>query len=178
MSTAMNPKTLVIAYGNRDRQDDGAGWQILAQVAAQFRLTTPEQPGEWTESEDGSLRLLYLYQLLPELAEDLRDYSEVIFIDAHSSAELPELVFEPVSPTWEHSAFTHHLSMGELLAITQTLYGLFPAAWMLSVHGYAFEFSQVLSPQTAALVTQAATLLCSHLQQQAMPNQAKLHPEE
>ena len=34
MSTSVNPKTLVIAYGNRDRQDDGAGWHILALVAA------------------------------------------------------------------------------------------------------------------------------------------------
>jgi len=169
MSTSVNPKTLVIAYGNRDRQDDGAGWHILTHAAAQVGLQAPELPGEWTESEDGSLRLLYLYQLLPELAEDLIDYAQVIFMDAHNAAELPELVFEPVSPAWVHSAFTHHLSIGELLAITQTLYSCCPAAWMLSVRGYAFEFSQTLSPQTAALVNQATALLCSHLHQEAPP---------
>ncbi len=178
MSTSVNPKTLVIAYGNRDRQDDGAGWHILTQVAAQLGLQAPELPGEWIESEDGSLRLLYLYQLLPELAEDLIDYAQVIFVDAHNAAELPELVFEPVSPAWVHSAFTHHLSIGELLAITQTLYGCCPAAWMLSVRGYAFEFSQTLSPQTAALVNQAAALLCSHLQQESSPNLPKAHQKE
>jgi hydrogenase maturation protease len=178
MSTSVNPKTLVIAYGNRDRQDDGAGWHILAHAASQLGLPAPELPGEWTESEDGSLRLLYLYQLLPELAEDLIDYSQIIFVDAHNAAELPELVFEPVSPAWVHSAFTHHLSIGELLAITQTLYGRCPAAWMLSVRGYAFEFSQTLSPQTAALVNQAAALLCSHLHPEASPNLPKERQKE
>jgi len=163
MSILVNPKTLVIAYGNRDRQDDGAGWHILTQVAAQLSLQAPELPGEWTESEDGSLRLLYLYQLLPELAEDLIDYGQIIFVDAHNSPELPNLVFEPVSPAWVHSAFTHHLSIGELLAITQTLFGRCPEAWMLSVRGYAFEFSQDLSPQTQALARQAAEMLYTHL---------------
>ena len=169
MSTSVNPKTLVIAYGNRDRQDDGAGWHILAQLAAQLGLQSPELPGEWTESEDGSLRLLYLYQLLPELAEDLIDYDQIIFVDAHNSSELPNLVFEPISPAWVHSAFTHHLSIGELLAITQTLYACCPAAWLLSVRGYVFEFSQVLSSQTAALVSQAAEMLYSHLHQETPP---------
>ena len=169
MSTSVNPKTLVIAYGNRDRQDDGAGWHILTQVAAQLGLQSPELPGEWTESENGSLRLLYLYQLLPELAEDLIDYGQIIFVDAHNSPELPNLVFEPVSPAWVHSAFTHHLSIGELLAITQTLYARCPAAWLLSVRGYAFEFSQELSPQTQALARQAAEMLCSYLHQEAPP---------
>ena len=169
MSTSVNPKTLVIAYGNRDRQDDGAGWHILSQVAAQLSLQAPELPGEWTESADGSLRLLYLYQLLPELAEDLIDYGQIIFVDAHNSPELPNLVFEPVSPAWVHSAFTHHLSIGELLAITQTLYVRCPAAWLLSVRGFEFEFSQVLSSQTGVLVSQAAELLCSHLHQEVPP---------
>ena len=169
MSILVNPKILVIAYGNRDRQDDGAGWHILSQVAAQLSLQAPELPGEWTESEDGSLRLLYLYQLLPELAEDLIDYGKIIFVDAHNSPELPNLVFEPVSPAWVHSAFTHHLSIGELLAITQTLYARCPAAWLLSVRGYAFEFSQELSPQTQALARQAAEMLCSYLHQEAPP---------
>ena len=178
MSTSVNPKTLVIAYGNRDRQDDGAGWHILALVAAQLGLQAPEFPGEWTESEDGSLRLLYLYQLLPELAEDLIDYAQVIFMDAHNAAELPELVFEPVSPAWVHSAFTHHLSIGELLAITQTLYSCCPVAWMLSVRGYAFEFSQTLSPLTSLLVNQATDLLCSHLHQESSPNLPKAHQKE
>ena len=169
MSTSVNPKTLVIAYGNRDRQDDGAGWHILTQVAAQLSLQAPELPGEWTESADGSLRLLYLYQLLPELAEDLIDYGKIIFVDAHNSPELLNLVFEPISPAWVHSAFTHHLSIGELLAITQTLYACCPAAWLLSVRGYVFEFSQVLSSQTAALVSQAAEMLYSHLHQETPP---------
>ncbi|HOT52446.1 MAG TPA: hypothetical protein PLH68_00425, partial [Anaerolineaceae bacterium] len=61
-------KTLIIAYGNRDRQDDGAGWHILADCAASFNLAAPEFPGDWVEFPDASLRLWYLYQLMPELS--------------------------------------------------------------------------------------------------------------
>lgn len=163
MSAPKNIKTLVIAFGNRDRQDDGAGWHILAQLSTKLGLQAPELPGEWVETKDGSLRLLYLYQLLPEMAEDLINYAQVGFIDAHNSIELPQLIFQPVSPAWQRSAFTHHLPIGELLAITQTLYGRCPESWMLSVRGYSFEFSQTLSPRTAALIHEAVELLYNHL---------------
>jgi len=156
-------KTLIIAYGNRDRQDDGAGWHILADCAASFNLTAPEFPGDWVEVSDASLRLWYLYQLMPELSEDLIAYQRVIFIDAHNSPELPGLVFEKTEAAWVHSAFTHHMSIGELLSITRSLFGVCPEAWLLSVRGYAFEFSRKLSAQTEELTKNAARLLQAFL---------------
>ncbi|MFZ3071397.1 MAG: hydrogenase maturation protease [Anaerolineaceae bacterium] len=168
----MSQKTLIIAYGNRDRQDDGAGWHILAKIAHKLGLTPPEFPGEWVETSDGNTRLLYLYQLLPEMAEDLMPYHQVIFVDAHNSPALPDLTFQPIEASWEHSAFTHHMSAEEVLSITETLYGVHPQAKMLTVRGYLFEFERELSDQTAALVEQAAALLESELAQ-AMPPTGK-----
>ena len=59
-------KRLIIAYGNRDREDDGAGWHILEKVASKYDLNVPELAGEWVDTTDGKMRLLYLFQLLPE----------------------------------------------------------------------------------------------------------------
>ena len=159
----MQAKTLIIAYGNRDREDDGAGWHILNQLAHKFGLETPEFPGEQVSTADGKLTLLYLFQLLPEMAEDIGDYEQLIFIDAHNSPSLPNLVFQEVSPNQTHSAFTHHLSAGELLAIAQVLGKKLPSSWMLSVRGFSFRFAEALSPETAELVDQAFSSLWTHL---------------
>jgi len=159
----MQAKTLIIAYGNRDREDDGAGWHILNQLAHRLGLETPEFPGEQVSTADGKLTLLYLFQLLPEMAEDIGDYEQLIFIDAHNSPSLPDLVFQEVSPDQTHSAFTHHLSASELLAIAQVLGKKLPLSWMLSVRGFSFRFAEALSPETAELVDQAFSRLWTHL---------------
>ncbi len=119
----------------------------------------PNYPGEWVETVDGSLRFLYLFQLLPEMAEDIGDFDQVIFIDAHNSDQLDDLLFEEVQPTTAHSAFTHHMSAGELLGIAKTLTGNNPNAKMLTVRGFSFQFKQDLSNKTAQLVEQAVGLL-------------------
>ncbi len=152
-------KRLIIAYGNRDREDDGAGWHILEKITRSLGLEVPNYPGEWVETVDGSLRFLYLFQLLPEMAEDIGDFDQVIFIDAHNSDQLDDLLFEEVQPTTAHSAFTHHMSAGELLGIAKTLTGNNPNAKMLTVRGFSFQFKQDLSNKTAQLVEQAVGLL-------------------
>ena len=67
----MQDKTLIIAYGNRDREDDGAGWHILDKLAHRLGLEAPQLAGEQVSTPEGSLTLLYLFQLLPEMAEDI-----------------------------------------------------------------------------------------------------------
>lgn len=151
----MQEKSLIIAYGNRDREDDGAGWHILDKLAHKLWLETPEYPGIQVSTPDGSLTLLYLFQLLPEMAEDIANYDQLLFIDAHNSPTLPDVVFEEVTLDQTHSAFTHHISPGELLAITKVLGKNLPKSWMLSVRGFSFRFAQSLSPETAVLVDQA-----------------------
>ncbi|MEN6530922.1 MAG: hydrogenase maturation protease [Anaerolineaceae bacterium] len=159
----MQEKTLIIAYGNRDREDDGAGWHILDKLALQLGLETPEFPGDQVSTPNGRLTLLYLFQLLPEMAEDIADYDQLIFIDAHNSPSLPNLVFEQVSPDQTHSAFTHHMGPGELLAIAQILGRKLPLSWILSVRGFSFRFARTLSEETSEMVDQAFSHLLTHL---------------
>lgn len=159
----MQGKTLIIAYGNRDREDDGAGWQILNKLAGKLGLETPQFPGERDATPGGEISLLYLFQLLPEMADEIGAYDQLIFIDAHNSPNLPDLVFQPVAPEQTHSAFTHHMSAGEFLAIAQTLGVRLPIAYMLTVRGFSFRFAQTLSPETSALTDEAYLKLLTHL---------------
>lgn len=145
-------KTLIVGYGNRDREDDGAGWHMLQQLANALNLTAPTLPGDETITMDGQLKLIYLYQLLPEMAEDVSDYDRIFFLDAHNSNQLPELVVEPIFPKNSHSAFTHHLTPEDLLSITQTIGKSVPEAWLISVRGHSFRFAHELSLETAASV--------------------------
>ncbi|MGB4596179.1 MAG: formate dehydrogenase accessory sulfurtransferase FdhD [Anaerolineaceae bacterium] len=168
-------KTLIIGYGNRDREDDGAGWHMLHQLAHFWQLNVPELPGDCVESADSQLKLLYLFQLLPEMAEDLADYDQVIFLDAHNSDQLNDVVFEVLAPQPSHSAFTHHLSAEELLWITQMLGKPLPEAWSVSVRGNSFQFSQELTPKTAASVQVAVQKVINLV---TKPDSSPLEPSQ
>ena len=168
-------KTLIIGYGNRDREDDGAGWHMLNHIANKLNLVTPELPGDIAVSADGHLKLLYLFQLLPEMAEDLSEFERVIFMDAHNSDQLPEIILEPFSAKSTHSAFTHHLPPEELLAITQTIGKHVPEAWLASVHGHSFRFTRELSNQTTANVVTVAQKVLDMLNASNAPHR-KGHP--
>jgi len=64
----MRANTLIIGYGNVDRQDDGVGWHILKNIAARVGRAIPEEPGSTIEIETTIVDLLYFYQIFPELA--------------------------------------------------------------------------------------------------------------
>jgi len=162
-------KTLIIGYGNRDREDDGAGWHMLDHIAKSFKLVTPELPGDVSVSEDGNLQLMYLFQLLPEMAEDITEFERVIFMDAHNSDQLPETLLESISAKSTHSAFTHHLAPEELLAITQTIGKQLPEAWLASVRGHSFRFTRELSAQTSDNVATLAKKVLSMLKANDVP---------
>ena len=62
-------KTLLLGWGNPDRQDDGAAWHVLEEVARRSGLPVPEEDGESFGPLGNELDLLFTLQLTPELAE-------------------------------------------------------------------------------------------------------------
>jgi hydrogenase maturation protease len=152
-------KTLLLAYGNPDRQDDGVAWHILHGIAAQLGI---EQSGTaFSDASDktGTLKIRYLLQLVPELAEEVAGCSRVCFIDAHNS-EIPEEIRKvELSPSYRSSPFSHHLTPETLLEITRTIYHAEPRALLVSVKGYKFDFSDSLSRETADLVPKAIQVI-------------------
>jgi len=152
----MKAKTLIIGYGNVDRQDDGVGWHILKTLADHIGRTIPDDPGSSIEITSQVVDLTFIYQIYPELAETISHYDRVCFVDAHTAEIASEISWTVLSPEYEKSPLTHHMSPKTVLSITDTIYNQVPETILVSVQGYKFGFERELSPQTATLAQRAA----------------------
>jgi hydrogenase maturation protease len=148
-------KTLIIGYGNPDRQDDGVAWHILTQLAARFGQTVPNNIEEDFAPSGLNPELLFALQLTPEMSEMIAEFERVCFVDAHTGNVPGEVHIETVEPEFQTSPFTHHLTATSCLYMVKTLYGKNPESLIVSVRGYKFGFEHSLSPKTAAHALEA-----------------------
>lgn len=162
-SVSIMKRALVFGFGNADRQDDGVAWHILVGLAQKMNLSTPFEPGDLFNFAKDQIVLQFNLQLTPELAETINNFDVVYFVDAHTGAINEDISFRSIIPQTQNSPFTHHLSPQMLLAITQTIYGTVPDAFLLSIRAFEFEFSRDLSQRTQNLCTKAIELLWNHL---------------
>jgi hydrogenase maturation protease len=151
----MKAETLIIGYGNADRQDDGVGWHVLKNLAEKIGCTIPEDPGAPIEIENEHVDLLFILQIFPELAETISHYKRICFVDAHTADIKDEIAWNEISPAYERSPLTHHMSPKTVLSITATIYDHIPEVILVSIRGYHFQFERELSPKTAALAEKA-----------------------
>jgi hypothetical protein len=70
-------RTLILGYGNFDRQDDGVAWHVLASVARRLGCAVPLSPEEEFPPNDGVPDFFFELQLTPEMAETLALYDRV-----------------------------------------------------------------------------------------------------
>jgi hydrogenase maturation protease len=147
-------KTLFLGYGNKDRQDDGVAWHILANLAKRFGVKIPDDADD-IDISSGDFRFLFTLQLYPELSEELMKYDKVFFIDAHTGAVKENIHVGILDPRFSNAPLTHHMTPGTLLYLTNTIYHQQPEAVLVSVRGYKFGFETSLSPYTNALVREA-----------------------
>ena len=151
----MQSNTLIIGYGNADRQDDGVGWHILRNLAYKLGQEVPDDPGEMFEVFSEKADLMFILRIYTELAETISHYDRVCFVDAHTS-DIPELIsWTVLDPAYEKSPLTHHMSPRTVLSIAATIYEHQPEAVLVSVRGYHFQFERQLSPETTVLADQA-----------------------
>jgi hydrogenase maturation protease len=139
----------IIAYGNPMRADDGFAWKVA-------ELLNPLSQ---------EYRLLILYQLGPELAEDLSRASGAIFLDARRGSTAGELFCEKIDPQNISSAFTHSLTPAMLMAYANGLYGQCPPAFLVSVTGQEWGFSTELTEPVALAIPSALQKVQEILQQ-------------
>ena len=152
-------KTLILGYGNPDRQDDGVAWHILSMLGKKYgREVTLETVNEITADEINPAFLFQL-QLTPELAEDIAEYERVCFIDAHTGNIPEEVSVSRIQPNYQQSPFTHHLTPQTCLALCETLSHRVPDAILVSVRGYEFGFSHQLSTKTSLLADEATKII-------------------
>ena len=147
-------KTLFIGYGNPDRQDDGVAWHVLSGIAKKLGFETSdswEDPLPSTSEIDFNFNL----QLTPEIAEDLTAFDRICFVDAHTGKIPTNIQVVHISPEYQTSPFTHHLTPEMLLSMCASMYNKAPEAILISVRGYQFGFETELSSFTSSLVNEA-----------------------
>ncbi|HEX2980858.1 MAG TPA: hydrogenase maturation protease [Anaerolineaceae bacterium] len=153
-------KSLVLGFGNVDREDDGVAWHVLNRLATRLGGTAADL-GEMEDSfvSIGGVDFLFVLQLTPELGETIAAYDRVCFVDAHTGDVAEELQFIEIPTEFQKSPLTHHMTPQTCLAIARDLYGHQPKGYLLSVRGYEFGFAQALSARTEQLANQAVDLL-------------------
>jgi hydrogenase maturation protease len=144
--------TLIIGYGNPDRQDDGVAWHVLCETAKAMGMTPPDNLNEPFTTLPGKPEFLFLMQLVPELGEQISHFDRVCFVDAHTGEITEEVRANEITPQYQKSPFTHHMTPQTCLEITRTVYGKDPRALLVSIRGYEFGFEDQLSNRTAQLV--------------------------
>ena len=152
-------KNIFIGYGNPDRGDDGAAYTVLITLLEMYG--TPDCDiftSEITPLND-STDILFNFQLLPEFAELIANYDQVVFIDAHTGEIEEEIRFKLIDSTPDYSPFTHHFSPSSCLALVSSMTGKNPKGWMLSMRGYEFGFDRELTDRTQLLVGKAIEII-------------------
>jgi hydrogenase maturation protease len=158
-------KTLILGYGNPDRQDDGVAWMIVKEVAERLAIDPPSLDDPLVSSMSGNITLHVALQLLPEMAELISKYERACFVDAHTGRVPEDLSIEPLGAEFQKSPFTHHLAPQTLLSLSKTLYQNSPEAELVSVRGYEFGFTNQLSTRTRMLAYQAVKHILAWLEE-------------
>lgn len=156
--------TLVLGYGNPDRQDDGVAWHVLRELMKLYGASIPDSLDIETLDPSNDIFFNYQLQLLPELADELNKYDRAVFIDAHTGAIPNDIEIATISPSFQSSPLTHHLTINSLLYIAQTINPKIPETILVSIRGYEFKFSQQLSQKTKELVPIAVDRIHQWLQ--------------
>ncbi|MDR3493141.1 MAG: hydrogenase maturation protease [Ancalomicrobiaceae bacterium] len=134
---------LVIGYGNTLRSDDGAGPKV-AEVLA-----------------EAGTAVLLRHQLVPELADELKHCTIVVFVDAVATltpgaVAIRQIAAEAAADGSDASGLTHHCSPETLLLLADRLYGARPRAYLVTLGAASFELGDELSSAVAAAVPVAA----------------------
>lgn len=145
------PRVLIVAYGNPLRSDDGVAWRAADALEGKFA------PAE--------VETLRLHQLAPEVADTLRRFAAVIFVDAAATVHHSpgEIRCEEIIASDHENRFTHQLSPPAVLSLAAKLYNAKPRAFSATLVGQCFDHGESLSPAVLAalpsLVTQIETLV-------------------
>lgn len=133
-------RVLIIAYGNPLRSDDGVAWHAADILAERFSAPDTE--------------ILRLHQLAPELADTLRSFDRVIFIDA-AFGEDPDIesgavgVEEIFPATPDPARFSHAFTPQRVLGLAAELYAARLRAFSVTVRGANFDHGNTLSAPVA-----------------------------
>jgi hydrogenase maturation protease len=148
------PRTLVIGYGNLEREDDGVAFHVVNRLRTRLDQPRLVEDEEGIETLDQTTAV-FVPQLVPELAVDVAGYENIVLVDAHATEECRPVVCVALHPEFQAPAFSHLLQPGMFVWWVQVVSGRNHAAFLVSVRGHSFEHRRSLSPDTAALIDPA-----------------------
>jgi hydrogenase maturation protease len=148
--------TLVAGFGNLYRRDDGVARVVVNRLRERLGRQPLDEMDDGFDDLGHTVDTVVLHQLVPELAEDLRHYDLVIFVDAHVGSGIAEQIHEERLNVVYKAPFVYHQTHpSTVLALTRQMYDRAPHAVLLSLLGHDFDFGPGLSDETAALVEPA-----------------------
>jgi hydrogenase maturation protease len=137
MAIGMAATALVIGYGSPIRGDDAIG-PLVADRLQQLDLP------DWVRVEARHI-------LTAELAAELAEAEQVVFLDAAVDLPAGELRCQPLHPDASAlSTMAHFHDPRELLAWCQGLYGRVPEAWLITAGGADFDYGHFRLSEAAA----------------------------
>jgi len=146
----MSGRALVIGYGNPLRADDGLGWQVGQQLAA--------------EVSSDEVSVMPVHQLTPELAEPISRARLAVFVDAREGPDPGQVRCEEVRPASQTDpSFSHDLDPPSVLELARILYGQCPHAVLVTVDGDDFGYGAGLSPVVRAAVPEVIRMVTALL---------------
>ncbi len=128
-------KTLIYAFGNPGRMDDGLGCAFVDSMK------------EWINDEGlSSFEFDCNYQLNIEDAHSISEKDLVIFVDA-SMEDIDSFELTRVDESSDISFTSHEASPGYIYYLCKELFDKNPATYLLHIKGYDWEFKEGLSPK-------------------------------
>jgi len=149
------PSTLIVGYGNPDREDDGVAWYVLQGIAKHFNIPISTDTDIGIYPEGTTLDFWFNLQLMPEMASEMVNYQRICFVDAHTGAVEEEIHVEKIISRFQNSPLTHHMTPETIVSIMEHLYNHKPETLFVSIRGYHFRFIRSLSGETNALQKKA-----------------------
>jgi len=116
-------KRLIIGYGNTLRGDDGFGVDVVTLLQNKSLKNTTT---------------ISAFQLTPEMALDLLEYSHIVFVDTAFSPSHEYILACSLENT-HNVNLSHHISAFHLIDILNTLYDHCPSFEIFSMLGNDFE---------------------------------------
>lgn len=120
--------TIVVACGNPLRSDDGVALEIAAQL--------PRAPG---------MEIVTAHMLVPELSARLAQCGTVVFVDARIGQPAGAVACEPLTASDSRSPLLHVGDAASLLAIAESVFGVRPRAFLVTVAAASFELGHGLT---------------------------------
>jgi len=135
---------LVLACGNSQRSDDGAGPAV-----AEYLRRGDCRPG---------IEISSCGQWTPELSEPISKMDIVVFVDASEDVPPGVIGWRQLQPAQlPAESLTHHTTPESLLWLAQELYGKHPErAYLVTVGGDSFELGEELSASVCGAIPNVA----------------------